>query len=59
MKCQYCGDEAIHFPVVDFFGETANLCAYCFHGVSMKKAVDIEGCRECEEALAKTRKVKV
>ena len=52
-ECVQCGKEAIHFPVVGFYGDTDPYCGYCYHGVSMDKAVDLEGCGECEEALLK------
>ena len=56
-ECVDCGQEAIHFPVVGFFGDVDPYCAYCFHGVSMEKAADIESCPECQEKLEELQNV--
>ena len=51
-RCTLCGKkEVVHYPVVGWFGDTEPYCGFCFHGVSMKDAVESEGCEVCEEKL--------
>lgn len=55
-ECLICGDKAIHFPVFDWAGTEEPYCGYCFHGVSMEQAVELEGCENCSEELELVQK---
>lgn len=43
--CKFCvaNNKAVHFP-----SDGESYCGECFHGVSIKKAIEIEGCETCE-----------
>ena len=45
VMCNFCvaNNKAVHFPNDGEF-----YCSECFHGVSLEKAIRIEGCETCE-----------